>query len=186
MNIVYGGSFNPPTIAHLEIVNKLLIEFPNSNVIVLPVGNSYDKKELIPFNYRYEMLKLMFNNNSKVIVSNLEDTNEFKGTLKSLDILSNTYNNIGLTIGSDNIYNLNKWINYEILIKKYPLIIFKRNNDDIIQLLNEYKYLDPKYYIVEFNNSISSSLIRSNINKYRESLDSNVYKYIIENKLYEV
>ena len=63
MNIVFGGSFNPVTIAHEKIVNLILSKFPDAKVIILPVGNSYNKPKLVSFNDRMTMLNLVFKDN---------------------------------------------------------------------------------------------------------------------------
>ena len=36
MTIIYGGTFNPPTIAHFEIAKYLMNKFPNSKLVFLP------------------------------------------------------------------------------------------------------------------------------------------------------
>ncbi len=97
MNIVYGGSFNPPTKAHLNIIKKLLDEFEEAKVILLPVGNDYKKKELIDFKFRSDMLHLMIHPISmKVIISDLEQRRGFKGTIGALNELSKTYDDLYL------------------------------------------------------------------------------------------
>lgn len=186
MNIVYGGSFNPPTNAHYEIVEKLLSTFKNANVIVLPVGDSYYKPELVNFNHRLAMLELIFSNVKGVIVSNLEGIKRFDGTLKSLNELSKNYNNLALVIGSDNLVDFDKWINYEEILTNYQLIIMQRNNDDIDLLMKKFNYLNPNYQKVSFDHQANSTLIRSNIKQNQSWLNKKVYQYIIDNKLYEV
>lgn len=186
MNIVYGGSFNPPTKAHLEIVTKLLNTFEDSQVIVLPVGNNYHKKTLQSFNDRFNMLKLQFNDNKRVIISSLENNEHYLGTYEALNTLSNDYDDLYLVIGSDNLYEFDKWINYKRLLTDYSLLIFKRDNDDVESLMKRFKEYNPKFKVIEFNNSINSTMIRSDIKKYNKWLTKEVYKYIIDNKLYEV
>lgn len=186
MNIVYGGSFNPPTQAHFKIVNKLINVYSESNIIVLPVGNSYNKPELIDFYHRFNMLKIMFKNSKNVFISKLEEIKTFDGTLKSLNKLEKTYNNLVLVIGSDNIKEFDTWINYQELLNKYPLIIMQRNNDNVELLMEKYKKYSIKYEIVEFNEEISSTIIRNNLEDYKKLLDKKVYQYIKENELYGV
>lgn len=186
MNIVYGGSFNPPTLAHLKIVNKLLEEYNNANIIVLPVGNSYNKPELIDFKHRFNMLEIMFKNENRVLISKLEEVKAFDGTLKSLEELSKIYQNLVLVIGSDNINEFDKWINYQKLLKKYPLIIMQRNNDNVKELMMDYERYAVKYEVVEFNEEISSTLIRKNIFENKNLLDEKIYQYIKDNGLYGV
>lgn len=186
MNIVYGGAFNPPQLAHYKIVNVLLKKFKNARVIILPVGNNYNKPEIIDFKHRFKMLKMMFENNKQVIISDLENTNEFKGTIFALEELSKTYNDVYLVMGSDHTKTLNTWIRYEELLSNYPLIIMQRNNDDIKENMQQYNHLNVKYSIINFNSEINSTLIRSNPNQYNKWLDLKVLDYIRANKLYGV
>lgn len=185
MNIIYGGSFNPPTLAHYEIVQTLLNNYPNAKVIIIPVGNTYQKDDLISFNHRFKMLELLFKDNNRVIISRVEETN-FNGTFHTLNILNKQFNNLYLVVGSDNIININKWIEYEKLLKKYPLIIFRRNNDNVENIMKQYNKLNPKYEIINFNHNASSTLVRSNIEKNKKYLHNDIYNYILENNLYEV
>ena len=44
MKVVFGGSFNPPTIAHEKIIELLYKRY--DEVIIVPNGRKYIKKEL--------------------------------------------------------------------------------------------------------------------------------------------
>ena len=56
----FGGSFNPPTSAHYEIVKCAKEKFYLDKVVVVPMGDKYQKKELATFEHRFNMLKKMF------------------------------------------------------------------------------------------------------------------------------
>ena len=43
----YGGSFNPPTNIHLQIAKNVLKQLNIDKVYFVPVGNYYQKNELI-------------------------------------------------------------------------------------------------------------------------------------------
>lgn len=47
MEVVYGGCFNPPTIAHQEIISYLANHY--DKVILIPTGNDYNKVGLIDY-----------------------------------------------------------------------------------------------------------------------------------------
>ena len=57
----FGGSFNPPTNVHINLAKNLVKDKIVEKVIFVPVGDYYSKKDLIPANYRYTMLKLACN-----------------------------------------------------------------------------------------------------------------------------
>lgn len=186
MNIVYGGSFNPVTLAHKEIVLNLIKKFSPNKVIIVPCGNNYNRKSLIDFSYRYEMLKLTMDIKD-VVISDIESkTDNYKGTLYTLNKLSEYYDDLYFVMGADNLVTIKTWINYETLLKNYNFIIFKRSNIDIYKYINDelYKFRD-KFHIIEYNNLISSSIIREDINSHKDLLDDKCYKYIIKNNLYK-
>ncbi len=184
MNICYGGSFNPPTLAHMEIVAKLRELFNPENIIIVPCGNNYNRKKLLDFKYRYDMLNLCMNN---VIISDIEALSEhYMGSLDTLNKLSEKYNDLYFVMGADNLITIKSWIKYQELLNKYNFIIFKRDDIDIFEFINDnlYEYIDH-FHIVDFNLDISSSEIREDLIKNKNKLEHSVYEYIISNKLYE-
>ena len=183
MNIVYGGSFNPITKAHIEIINKLKKEFKPDNLIVLPASSAYTWKSLSLDQDRLNMIKLVCHD---VVVSDYEiSCDRFMGTIDSLNYLSKKYKELYFCIGADNLEKFDQWIRYEEILSKYNIIVFKRDNIDINEIIKR-KYLKyrDKFHIFEFDFKISASLIRTDIEKYKDYLDVNVYKYIKEHKLY--
>ena len=185
MVIVFGGSFNPPTRAHQEIVKKLLNTFLDSTILLLPVGNDYKKPELIDFKHRYEMLKLLTKDLDQVIVSDLESKKAYNGTLESLNELSKTYQDIHFVIGSDNLKQFDTWINYKTLLKSYPFIVMMRKTgltkEEAEQL---FKDIDHNFTYVSFSMNIESSNIRKSLRNYHKDLTKDVYEYIQKNHLY--
>ncbi|WP_025724848.1 nicotinate (nicotinamide) nucleotide adenylyltransferase [Acholeplasma granularum] len=185
MVLVYGGSFNPPTIAHEKIINDLYAKFKPEKIIIIPVGDPYDwKTNLVKFNHRFNMTKIMTRNLNYVEVSDIENTNQFSGSFETLKKLSQTYNDLYFVVGTDHIKTLDKWINYQKLIEEFKFIIITRNNYSLdLEFLDKLKI---KYETLTFKSNISSTKIRTNINLYKNDLNPNVYNYIIENKLYKV
>lgn len=55
---VFGGSFNPPTVAHINLAKQVLEEMNEiEKVIFVPVSTKYNKKGLAPDEVRLNMLK---------------------------------------------------------------------------------------------------------------------------------
>lgn len=187
MNIVYGGSFNPPTKAHKEVILNLIKKFKPNKVIIVPCGNNYNRKNLIDFSYRFDMLNILTKNIENVVISDIEaKTQNYCGTLYTLDNLSKEYSDLYFVMGADNLITIKTWIKWEELLDKYHFIIFKRSDIDTKYYINNNlkKYKD-RFNIIDFNNSISSTKIRDNIEENKELLDSEVYKYIKTNSLYK-
>ena len=180
MNIVFGGSFNPPTKAHMEILDLLNKKFKPDNILVIPTGDSYTWKKITPFYHRFEMAKIAFKD-FKVL--DIEQEDKYKGTINTLRYLCTMYSNIYFCMGADNIIHIKEWINYEDLLKEFNFIIIKRENIDIDMFINdnlrEYK---DKFIIFEYNNDISATKFRHN--KDKDLVDCAVYEYIIKNHLY--
>jgi len=183
MNILYGGSFNPVTKAHLNIIKLLKEKFKPENIIVMPVGDNYTWKNMANFNDRYNMLNLI---KEDFIISDFEQKNtKYSGTYYTLNELSNNYSDLYFCIGADNLESFDKWINYKNLLSDYNIIVFTRPGFEAKKIIekkyNEYK---EKFHILELNLDVSSSLIRSDVLKYKDYIDKKVYDYIISHNLY--
>ena len=115
---IYGGAFNPVHLSHMEIVKELLKRKYLDKIIIVPVGNYYKKDELIDFQDRYNMLKLVFKNKN-IIISDFENQNKVIYTYQTLDYFQNKYKNdeIYFITGADNIRQITTW-------KKYKYILF--------------------------------------------------------------
>ena len=183
MNIVYGGVFNPPTIAHENAIKKVLSLLNVEQFIVVPVGGSYHLKNVTDDLHRFSMTQIMCNKLG-VDISDIElKSDMYEGTyslLKKLDLP-----NCKFMMGSDNLNVIHKWIDPEKILDEYGLVVLARdaNVDSIIMqnaLLKKYK----KNIIVieDFDYNVSSTM-------FRESLDfslvsKEIKKYIIESDLY--
>lgn len=187
MTIIYGGSFNPPTLAHLNIIKKLLDNFKESKLLLLPVGDDYQKKDLSSFDDRYKMLKLLVKDLKKVEILDNESKRSYKGTLYSLNEIKKQYNDdLYFVMGADQLIDFKSWIEYEKLLKEYPFIIMNRKNSLSVKETEElFKDYEHHFYYLEFDYDISSSRIRKDIEKNKKYLSDEIYRYIIENNLYK-
>lgn len=186
MNLVYGGSFNPPTIAHQAILEKLIYLYPEAKIIVVPVGDDYRKKDLAPFFDRLEMIKLMISSYEQVIISSIEGIHPFQGTIETLHRLNQAYDEISLVIGQDQLIHIESWIRVKELIKNYPMIIMRRNesmsDEDFKKKLKE---LNITYTFVDFDMDISATMYRVNPQKASNLIPKEVNDYITKHHLYK-
>lgn len=126
----FGGCFNPPTIAHIELA-KLAIKQANlDKLIFIPMGNCYPKVDLIDFEYRYEMLKIAIKDEEKMEISDMQLNQQFTTyAVDSFQTIDNTYNGEKYFImGEDNFKQIENWKSPEKL-KKYNFIVFERNEN---------------------------------------------------------
>ena len=105
--IMLGGSFNPPTIAHLAMVEYLL-KNTDKEIWIVPNGDLYHRKSLAPFPQRVTMLKLMFGNSERVKILEIENQGIFQGTYQTLRKLKHPL----FVLGADSLKDLPTWINF--------------------------------------------------------------------------
>ena len=180
---LFVGSFNPPTLAHIEICKKLKDDF--SKIVLVPV-NSNDK-ELINLNTRIEMLNIIKNKYSFLEISNIMKDYAYLN-YRIIDLLNEKYQNINIIMGSDLLDKFNTFDNYEYLLDKYQFTIVPRNNMDVNKLISD-KYLKykNKFRILDYQSNISSTLVRKCLkeNDNVESLlDNDILKFVKKNHLY--
>lgn len=187
---IFGGCFNPPHNMHKNISLQLINNHYLDKVIYVPTGTSYKKDGLITFNHRYNMLKLLTKNNNNLLVTDISNSNDYQYTYQVLDYFKEIYKDaeIYFICGSDNLKELDTWKNYKYILTNYKLLVIKRNNDNIDNILEKYKKYSKNIIISNIKEEyISSTYIRNNLNKkeIKKLLDKDVYKYILTNKLYK-
>ena len=193
---LYGGSFNPPTKAHIELAKKVIYECKLDKIIFVPVGDLYKKQGLAKGIHRYNMLQIACKKEKNLQVSNIEirETKNYK-TIEIFEILRNEYNNedIYFIIGADNLYKMPSWENLEKLAT-YKYIIIKRNTLDCNKLINSNEILKKhknNFNIIQNNehNTDSATKVRQiiqseNIKILEQYINIKVIEYIKENELY--
>jgi nicotinate-nucleotide adenylyltransferase len=179
---VYGGAFNPPTLAHQHIITHIQLMYPDDHVIVVPVGNDYQKSSLIDFFHRYHMCHLAFEG---VEISKLEHNQSYQGTLHMLKKIEEEKNDeVGFIIGADQLETFTSWINYKTLIQEHKCLIVSREGTSLntySSLLKQFK----KYTIIDLDYPMSSTQIRNNTFKHIEDINPKVYAYIKMHSLYK-
>ena len=184
INIVFGGSFNPPTVAHYEMIQIVKASFAIDRFIIVPVGDHYKFKHVISAEHRFAMLELMAEE-LDVEVSRIEmDAPGFQGTYQTLQQLA--LPNTKFLLGSDNLVQLSRWLNAEKLLNDYGIIVIRRQQDieAIIEadpLLSKYKHRIE--IINHFDVPVSSTAYRQF--KDEQYVTESVANYIQTHQLYE-
>ena len=71
--VIFGGSFNPPLNSHFLLAEQMIDEYKDvEKIIFVPVNSKYHKRDLLPNQYRFEMLKMVCDKNSHFFVSDIE------------------------------------------------------------------------------------------------------------------
>jgi len=186
---IFGGSFNPPHKAHLQIVKDIINQRYVDKVIFVPTGDKYKKDDLIPNKHRYEMLKIITQDEKYISVSNFEQHNQSIYIYQTLDYFKSlfSFDDIYLICRSDNLDTFSTWKRYEYILENYHLIVTKRGATSIPKELEKYK---DRITLVDANYNISSTIIRNkllnedNREILRRHLDRNVLEYIRKENLY--
>ncbi len=188
MVIVFGGAFNPPTIAHKEIYSHIKKHVDFDKFIYLPVSNLYTKSSLIPNVHRLNMLELMVSDMDNAYVSDLETLDsDFMGTYNSLLRLQEKYNDvIGFVIGADNLNSIHNWKNAASLLSEFKFIVISRGKVDIKAYLKNdkilAKYKENFIILPGFDMNISSTIFRETFEP--SYVPEKVFEYIMTHELY--
>ena len=184
MKILYGGAFNPPTQAHLNIIKYLIKQYPTAQIILLPSNENY-KEDIIPYKHRKKMLELIINETKKnVIISNYEARKrKFLGTYYTLKAFSHPF----FVLGADQILKLEQWIKFPLVVSENKFIVFPRDGIKAKEYISQHPILSPLLQNFIFINDFEESQIASSqyrLTKNDSILPSRVKDYILKHKLY--
>lgn len=171
---IFGGAFNPPTLAHINLAKQILDNLSNiKKIIFVPVSTKYNKSGLAEDKDRFNMLKTICKKIDNIEVSDIElKSSRQLFTIETLDKIQaqNKNKKIFFIIGTDNLKQLDIWHNVDKLLEKYKVIVLKRNNDNISEIINNSNVLsNHRESIVELKNikpiNLSSTHIREKLKK---------------------
>ena len=190
--LIFGGTFNPIHNGHLILAENSINEEGFDKVVFIPTMNPY-YKDTFDFDTRLKMLKMAIKDNDKFAYSSIEKKYNLEGKLylilEKISKLSD--DDVTILIGSDSLMNLDWWYKIDEILKKYKILVLRRDDEDeaIEMKINEYK---EKYGadIKVLNNKrveISSSMIREMIKEGKSIkylVTNEVEKFIKDENLY--
>lgn len=195
--VFFGGTFNPPHLAHklmLEAVSKII---DVDRVLVVPT-NIPPHKEVNGFcasgEDRLNMCRLLCSGVSVAEVSDMELLRGGKSySYDTLSVLKQKYSDLQILIGGDMLTTFDTWYRYKDILKIAEILAVRRPGidnelfDDFVTFLRK---LGGRVLVVTAEMpDISSTEIRDcfyskNQEKLTELLPKNILDYILENKLY--
>lgn len=127
---LFGGSFDPPHLGHVAVVEALLQREDIEKIIVMPTYlNPFKFESVAPSSLRLKWLRDIFSSYENVVISDYEvNQNKKVPSIQSVDYLLQNNKNLYLVIGADNLKSFDKWYKYEELITKVKVIIASRNS----------------------------------------------------------
>lgn len=139
---LYFGSFNPIHIGHLIIANHVLNETPIEKIwfIVSPQNPFKESKTLLNEFDRLHLVRLAVQEDSRIKCTDIEfGLPKPSYTSNTLAFLSEKYSEhkFSIIMGSDSYQNIDKWKNYESIIRNYPIYVYKRDGHEIKNFLSK-------------------------------------------------
>ena len=185
---VFGGSFNPPTIAHIDLAKQILQKTENiEKVIFVPVSTKYNKSGLAPDEERFNMLKTICDTEKGLEVSSIElDSSRQLYTIETLEKLQEQNPNYAIyfVLGTDNLKELETWHTAGKLLENFKVIVLERDNDSMENIIENNNFLkEHKNSFIKLERieriELSASYIREKL-KNGESISDLVPKEIEE------
>ncbi|QQR89497.1 MAG: nicotinate (nicotinamide) nucleotide adenylyltransferase [Myxococcales bacterium] len=174
---LFGGSFDPPHLAHVLVGTYVLSSTHVDRIVVIPTYVHPFSKKLAPYEHRLRMCELAFSDLKRVSVSDVEGVLGGESrTLRTVEHLSKEMPNkqLRLIIGSDLVKETERWHRFDQIKKMAPPLVIPRASLDIHSPLG----IPP----------ISSTEVRERLRTNEEMsgwLPEIVTEYIRTQKLYQ-
>lgn len=164
---IFGGSFDPFHIGHLNLCVELL-DFYNE-VWVIPAHNSYDKVICASMLERIEMISLATIAYDNIKVVDVVSTINSSYTFDLVTYLQSKYDHeFTFVLGSDSLEHLDKWYRYEDLVNSIDFEVVNRQGYTRVE--------SARIEIMAYSSSIAKIARNTKI----ESVNT----YIMEHDLY--
>ncbi len=186
---ILGGSFNPIHIGHAILANYIT---QNTDIeqLWLMVSPQNPLKSELPQSYdvhRLAMTELVASKCENVITSGFEfSLPKPSYTVDTLKALRDKFpqHEFVLIIGADNWQHFDKWRNWQEILKMHNIMVYPRMGYEIKipdELNEKVKRLDSP--IIEISSTYIREQLKNGMNM-NFFLSQDVYRYILEKKLY--
>lgn len=193
---IFGGTFNPVHLGHINALLKIMDAIKFDKVIVMPdrIPPHKQAQNLASGEDRLNMCRLAFDDIPNVEVSDYELKQEGKSySVLTLRHLKEIYpdDRLYFIMGSDMLLSFDKWYCYEEILSLSSLVCVSRSDDDTEKLepyAEKLRKLGGEVIIVPVEPfEVSSTEIREMLKKNSDCtcyLKKNVVQYILSNNLY--
>lgn len=128
---LFGGSFNPPHVAHLIVAELVRDQFEMEEVWWIPNATPPHKpgEELVEVEHRLEMTHRAVDLNPAFRLCDIEVQREgISYTVDTLRALQDRHpdTDFALLIGSDSLDSFHEWHRPEEIAERVPLVVYKR------------------------------------------------------------
>lgn len=194
--VVFGGTFNPPHLAHMEIIDIVSSMTDTDELLMIPTDIPPHKEcaALASNIERFEMCKIATAGKEKVTVSDIEIARGGKSyTFDTLCTIRNMnpQKELAIICGGDMISTFGEWYKYKDILKIAEIIAVRRrgiNNTEFDASVQKLRNEGGVIFVIKtLVTGISSTQIREKINNTEyllKYLPRGVYEYINSNGLY--
>lgn len=133
---LFGGSFNPPHVAHLIIAERVREIYSLDRVLWMPSAQPphKDGSDLASALDRLEMVKLAIARNPAFLASDVELQRD--GPSYTIDTIrtlkrENPDDKFFLIIGGDSLVDFHRWREPESIVRELPLIVYDREGGEM-------------------------------------------------------
>lgn len=186
---LYFGSFNPVHNGHMIIASYMINNTDLEGLwMVLSPHNPLKKKSTLANDYdRLHLLNLAIGDHTQIKASDVE----FKLPKPSYTIDTMTYlhekypeHEFALIMGGDSLASLPKWKNYEVLLERYKIYVYKRPHRDTGELINHSSVEVCDAPLLEISSSYIRELIKEK-KSIRYLVPDSVFKYLEDYRVYD-
>ena len=106
----FGGCFNPVTNAHIDLMKDVIQKENLDKIYFVPMGDLYQKDDLIPLENRIDMLKIAFENDDKFDILKISNTDKKTKAIDTFHLIDERFKEDArfFIMGSDNYQNISK------------------------------------------------------------------------------
>ncbi len=151
--IVMGGSFNPPTIAHLRLLLAAVEAADAARGIFVPSSHTYVRikmrrakrpAEVIPDELRLEMLRAMAAEDPRLGVDDLEFHRTEKGyTYETMDAIQaeNPDSELCFLAGGDKVEAIARWHRIREFLPRFTILMVRRDGEEPESAIEAHPFL---------------------------------------------
>lgn len=185
---IFGGTFDPPHIAHLAVAEAARESLNLDRVLFIPAATAPLKdRPPTPAKHRLEMARLAITGNPKFEADDCEiSRGGLSYTIHTVRDLAARYpgTELRLIIGADQLESFARWRDPHDIIDIAPLVVYRRGDTqvgDVARKWNATVIRAPQL-------DLSSTELRRMVERQqsiRYLVPDKVRRYILENKLYQ-
>jgi len=132
---IFGGTFNPPHVAHVSIAKRAIEQLDLDKLLVFPCGQPPHKFCSVPKNVRAELSRLAFSDLNKAELDEFELNKVGKSfTVETVAYVKDKYPlaELFLIVGGDSLRDLDKWREPRSLCADCTLVVAARPGSDLM------------------------------------------------------